>query len=346
MGSQSDASFVIDYKDPRLERAIESWNMMAFLDANHVDYSLSGKNIGRNFIGVNPCPYCGDSRNHFGISKERKYGKCFSCGLSAHPLKIISFYGRINFKKAWDLLISMAEEKETDVSIRVSDIFHTAKKEYTIRPLATDPLPESRQITLRDLKVSEPLRNFFKERRLGLWHIYRYDLRISLDPRKKGYIIFPLRINGKQISYQMRAITHKKYHNASHLDQYLFNEDRIVDGKPLILVEGFLDMTRIDTYITCCYPNSIQVVTGGLKSISAMQKSRLTKYTPSPLIVMFDNDSWFNYSNIKNSMPFNVDYVILPKGYDPSALSWNQMENLFRKEIARHVSKTNPHHNA
>jgi hypothetical protein len=144
----------------------------------------------------------------------------------------------------------------------------------------------------------------------------------------------------------MRAITHKRYHNADHLDQYLFNEDHIVDGQPLLLVEGFLDMARIDTYIACCYPIGIQVVTGGLKTLSAMQKSRLTKYTPDPLIVMFDNDSWQDYYKIKSALPYNVDYVVLPKGYDPSALSWDQMENLFRKEIGRYVQKANAHHNA
>jgi hypothetical protein len=336
MGDKSNAAFVIDFQDPRLLRAIDAWDLIGFLDTYHVDYSLSGKNIGRNYIGVIPCPYCGDSRNHFGIHKEHKHGNCFSCGRKSHPLKIVSFFGRMSMEKAFKLMISMAEETG-DVQTRVNDIFHVSKKTYDARPLQTDPLPLSRQITLQDLQVSKPLHDFFIERRLTIWHAKRFDLRISMDPKRKGYIIFPLMIKNKPVSYQMRAITFKKYHAADHLEQYLFNEDRIVNGQPLILVEGFLDMTRIDTYITCCYPNRIQVVTGGLKSISAMQRSRLTKYKPNPLIVMFDNDSWFNYSNIQNSMPYNVDYVILPKGCDPSSLTWNQMETVFKKEIERYI---------
>lgn len=336
MGNKSNPDFVIDFQDPRLLRAIDAWNLIDFLDTYQVDYSLSGKNIGRNYIGVIPCPYCGDSRNHFGIHKERKHGNCFSCGRSSHPLKIVSFFGRMNMEKAFNLLISMAEETG-DVQTRVNDIFHVSKKEYTIRPLQTDPLPLSRQITINDLSANNYLKDFFDERHLTMWHVHRYDLRISLDPKRKGYIIFPLRINGKPVTYQMRAITHKRYHAADHLEQYLFNEDRIVNGQPLILVEGFLDMTRIDTYITCCYPNSIQVVTGGLKSISAMQRSRLTKYQPNPLIVMFDNDSWQDFYKIKNSMPYDVDYIILPKGTDPSSLTWNQMAKVFKTNVERHI---------
>lgn len=336
MGSKPTSDFVIDFQDPRLLRAIESWKLLDFLQANQVDYSLTGKNIGRNFIGVNPCPYCGDSRNHFGIHKERKYGNCFSCGQKTHPLKIISFFGRMSMKKAYYLMLESAEESQ-DVSERVNDIFHIARKDGSTPPLVTDPLPESRPITLHDLRANSYLRDFFNERKLIMWHVHRYDLRISLDPKRKGYIIFPLTIHGKPMSYQMRTITHKRYHSADHLEQYLFNEDRIVNGQPLILVEGFLDMTRIDTFITLNYPGRIQVVTGGLKSLSAMQKGRLTKYIPNPLIVMFDNDSWFNYANIKNSMPYDVDYVILPKGSDPSSLTWNQMTEVFKKEVERYV---------
>lgn len=336
MGNKSNTNFVIDYQDPRLLRAIEMWDVIDFLESYQVDYSLSGKNIGRNHIGIVPCPFCGDTKNHFAIHRERKMGSCFSCGQKAHSLKIISFYGRMSFKKAYEYLIDIAEFG-MNCNDRIKEILHTPKKEYVIKDIQTDPLPKSRPITISDINSNKSLNNFFKERRLIMWHVHRYDLRLSLDPKYKSMIIFPLKIYGIIISYQMRSINHKRYHNAPHLNQYLFNEEKITSGRPLILVEGFLDMTRIDTFITHCYNNRIQVVTGALKSISTMQKNRLAKYQPNPLIIMWDRDSWQDYSKVKDNAPFNVDYIILPKGEDPCSLSWNQMVEVFKKDIDHYI---------
>jgi hypothetical protein len=341
MGSQSNPATVIDYDDPRLQRAIDRWNLIEFLDSYNVNYATSGKNVGRNFIGVSPCPQCGDRRNHFGIHRDSKAGNCFSCGQKFHPIRIVSFFGRMTHQKAFDYLIALADVN-VDVKDRVNEILHSKRKEKVGRELGMDALPESRPIGKRDLALIEPLKAFFQKRRLTLWHSERYDLRLSIE--RKGYIIFPCRIAGKVVSYQQRTLLGKKYYSADHLEQYLFNEDRIVNGQPLILVEGFLDMTRIDTYITLRYPGRIQVVTGGLKSLSAAQKSRLTKYQPNPLIVMFDNDSWFNFKYLKDAMPFEVDYVILPKGADPGSLTWSQMDELFTKEVDHHVQTQSNHH--
>jgi len=337
MGNKPDTDFIVDWEDPRLIQGIEEWNLIEFLEANRVNYSLSGKNIGRDFIGVIPCPFCGDSRNHFGIHKDKKFGNCFSCGRKSHPLKIVSYFGRMNYQRAFDYLVHFAKGSTADIQTRVREILKAKRKETEQRPIETDPLPTSRIITKKDIDLIPVLQSFFNKRYLSMWHVNRYDLRISLDPRFKNHIIFPCRIKNKVMSYQTRSLIYKRYHNADHLDQFLFNEDRIIDGNPLILVEGFLDMARMDYAIDQWAPERIQVVSGGLKTISAMQKNRLTKYKPNPLVVIFDNDSWFNYSRIKNSMPFNVDFVILPKGTDPSSLTENQMENLFRKEIIRYV---------
>ena len=37
------------YKDPRLIKAINDWNLFAFLDEHRVDYSMDGKNVGFGF---------------------------------------------------------------------------------------------------------------------------------------------------------------------------------------------------------------------------------------------------------------------------------------------------------
>jgi len=42
---------------------------------------------------------------------------------------------------------------------------------------------------------------------------------------------------------------------------------------------------------------------------------------PKRLIVILDADSWFDYNRIKNEIPFDVDYVILPKESDPNSMT-------------------------
>lgn len=330
MGNKSSSNS-IDFQDPRLEAAIENWDLISFLDDHNVDYSLDGKNIGRNFIGVNPCPFCGDSRNHFAVHQEDKYGSCFICKGYAHPVKLISYFGRMPFKRAFDYLLNQTIEQQ-EVTDRVKMIFKTRKRKEERYERYSDPLPTNRLITYQDLK-NEHLKNFFKKRKLHAWHIPRYQLRLCLDQQFRGFILFPMLIDNRPISYQLRHLIRKQYHNGKNLDKFVFNEENILEGKPVILVEGFLDFINIDSFIRCYYPGRISVVTGGLKSISNTQLDRLRNHSPSKLIVMFDGDSWFDYYRVKKSIGYDVDYVILDKTKDPNDLTWGELKTLFEKEI-------------
>jgi DNA primase len=331
MGNKQTSN--IDFNDPLLLTAIENWDMISFFDDYNVDYSLDGRNIGRNFIGVNPCPFCGDSRNHFAVHQDGKFGSCFICKGHAHPIKLISFFGRMTFKKAHSYLLSQTSD-QMEMMDRVKSIFkHKVRKEGGQNRFY-DPLPESRLITYQDLK-NEHLKNFFKKRKLHRWHIPRYQLRLCLDSKFRGFILFPMLIDHRPVSYQLRHLIRRQYHNGTNLDKFVFNEENIIEGKPVILVEGFLDFVNVDSFIRCYYPGKISVVTGGLKSVSNAQLDRLRNHSPSQLIVMFDGDSWFDYYRIKNSIGYNVNYVILDKDKDPNDLSWEELNTLFKKEIKK-----------
>jgi len=326
---------LIDFKDPRLLSAIENWNLVSFLDDYKVDYSMEGKNIGRNFIGVTPCPFCGDTHNHFGIHEEEKFGSCFICKGYAHPIKLISYFGRMSFKKAFDYLLSQTADQQ-DVINRVDMILKNKRRQIKREEIYRDVLPRNRLITYQDLK-NEHLKYFFKKRKLYPWHIQRYQLRLCIDNSFSGFILFPMLISGHPVSYQLRHLIRKQYHNGTNLDKFIFNEENIIEGKPIILVEGFLDFVNVDSFIRCYYPGKVAVVTGGLKSISSFQMDRLRNHAPSQLIVMFDGDSWFDYYRIKNSIGYDVNYVILNKDKDPNDLSWGELNNLFTKEIKPYV---------
>lgn len=317
------------YQDPRLILALEKWNLFGFLDDHNVDYIMDGKNVGVGFIGVRPCIFCGDMRNHFGIHTDRKYGSCFICKGYAGPLKLISYYGRMSIQDAFKYLINESED-DRDVEQRVKDILFSNSPQYDkYKETPVDTLPkDSIPINYQHLQHNPHLKSFFKERKLQLWHINRYGLRLH-----KNDILWTVTIRGIPVSYQKRNILFKKYDSATNLGQYIYAQSNVIADKPLILVEGFLDYTRIDSFIRCKYPNQVSVTTGMLKSVSNAQITRIINCKPSKVIVMYDNDSWFDYWRIRNTMPFDVDFVILPKGTDPNELTWQQIKQIFKEEI-------------
>jgi hypothetical protein len=320
--------FLNMYQDPRLINAIQSWNLFSFLDDHNVSYIMEGKNIGNNFIGVAPCPGCGDSRFHFGIHKDKKFGSCFICKCYLSPLKLVSYYGRMSYSNAFDYFIKYSEY-EKDVEQRVLEIIRGnnvyIEKEYVPDP--TDPLPHGTvDININMIRRNSLLRDFLNRRKLNLWHVKRYDLKLL-----RNEIVWPIYLRNKVVSYQKRHLVYKRYHTPTNLQHYIYNEDQIIPNKPLIIVEGFLDYTRVDSFVRCYYKNKASVTTGMLKSVSNRQIDRIIKCNPYSLIVIFDNDSWFDYWRLKKIMPFDVDFVILPKGTDPNELTWTQLKDVFNQ---------------
>lgn len=315
------------YKDPRLIEAIEKWDVLSFLNEHGADISIDGKNIGIDFIGIRPCIFCGDSNNHFGVNINEKYGSCFVCKGYAGPLKLVSYYGKMSLSDAFKYLTKYTED-ERNVEERVKSILFQKKEETPYIPTKKDEIPKSRLVTLKDLQVNKYLRDFFIKRKLYLWHINRYGLRLM-----GTHLLWPIYLKNKPVSYQRRNILFKSYFNPNNLANYLYGEDNIIPEKPLILVEGFLDYTRIDSFIRCYYKNHLSVTTGMAKSISNQQIIKLSKCGASTIIVIYDNDSWFDYMRVRNSIPFDVDFIILPKGCDPNDLSWSQLIDIFKTNI-------------
>jgi hypothetical protein len=229
---------------------------------------------------------------------------------------------------AFDWFVNELED-DRDVEQRVKDILNHQEHKEEYIPLKKDPIPDGTiPITIHNLRTNFHLRKFFEKRKLYLWHVNRYDLRLY-----KNDILWTIKFRNKIVSYQKRNILLKKYYNPTNLASYIYGYDNIKSNKPLILVEGFFDYSRIDTFIRCYYKNQINVTTGMAKSISQEQIKRIISCKPSKIVVMYDNDSWFDYWRIKSEMPFDVDFIILPKGADPNELSWNQIKTIFEKEI-------------
>jgi len=315
--------------DPRITNAIEQFNIYEFLDEHSVSYSLEGKNIGGNYIGIEVCPNCSRGDFHSGIHKHKLFMTCFVCKFQANIIKVISIYSGMSYKVAKKYLIDNSENN-LDVVQMVQQIVYSKKpkREYNFDKI--DLIPKSRRITINDINTNPYIKEFFKNRKLNIWHCHWYDLRISPLNEHKGHIFFPVYLNGEIVTYQWRTLLGKTYHNSENLGSYLLNENRVIPNKPLILVEGYLDFTRVDSFIRCFYKDKIAVTSGMVKSVSQRQIQRITHIKPSKLIAMLDNDSWFDYRRLEREIPFDVDHVILPKGKDPNELSWKELHIIFK----------------
>ena len=321
-------------QDPRLDKAIDVFDVLSFLDEYQVDYVMSGKNIGRGFVGVRPCPGCGDARNHWGIHVDKKFGSCFKCKHYMNTTALVRYYAHLtSYDEAKEFLLDKLDDGDYDVVTKVVDIIKSEKKETPYSPPKKDPFPDDTySITYKMLQRNHYLKDFFKKRKLNLWHVKRYDLKIGgRFSGWQGYILFPIYYRNKIVTWQSRQVLSKRYHNPANLGSYLYNEDTIIRHKPLILVEGILDLIRVDSYIKAHCKNEISVTTGCAKMISKEQIRRIISCKPSKVISMFDNDSWFDYDRVRNEIPVDVDFTILPKGKDPNDLSWSELHTVFKE---------------
>jgi len=321
------------YNDPRLQKAIDNWDIFAFLSNNNVNYFMDGENIGKDFIGINPCPQCGDTFHHFAIHTQQKYGSCWICKCYYGPLALVMRYGHMDIKDAFNYLINLNESDLNIVQQMQMILNNNPRQQKPYAPSSKDQMPLSKKIKNLDLTKNKALQKLFIEKQLYLWHVNRYNIRLVLEDKFKYNIAWPIIYNNKQVSYQTRSYLKKRYYIPTNLSNYIYGEDWIIPNKPLILVEGFFDYTRVDTFIRCYYPSEISITTGLVKSISQKQITRIIHKKPSCLIIIFDNDSWFDYYRLKNIIPFDVHYVIIPKGKDPNELTWNELKTIFNKEI-------------
>mgnify|MGYP001140980865 CR=1 FL=1 len=322
----------IDFNDPRIEMGIDYLreNLYEFLDENDVDYSLEGRNIGKDFIGISPCRGCGDTKNHAGLHKERLYLSCFKCKDYASPVQMVAYLKEISIKRAVEYLISLVDSDDMDVEQRVKQILYFNKYEkkediYFIK----EELPINRKITKKDLRTNKIIQDFFSKRGLREEHIGWYDLRIG----ENNTIIFPIKKKGEIVTYQSRTMKYKRYHTGKFVPHYFAGEDNIKRDKPLILVEGFLDYISVDTLIRLRYKNKISTTSGLVKQLSSYQLEKLENELRPPIIYcMFDSDSWQDYKSLMKKTAIEVMPVILPKGHDPNSMGLKLLDYIFKKE--------------
>ena len=309
---------------------LQDLDLIDFLDEIDVNYETSGKNIGEGWVGISPCPNCGDDRNHFAINISNKSINCWACSYTGTLIKFLMKSFNISKDDAFFMVKEHLEETELSQDTDIESLVHkTFTKE--IRKIEEDkPMPKikllpGKPITSKVIEERPKLKAFLKERMITvescIWHSFRYDYERSMR------LIMPIfDYKGDIMAYQGRDVTGKamlKYitmPKGIDLGNTMFNINNYDGEKYVIIVEGILDAVRTehfvdDTIVMACFTSSPTIEQ--LLLIPEVKK----------VLIMLDSDAWINHKKFRD-LPMDIEPIILPPGSDPGSLTDDQFSHL------------------
>lgn len=315
-----------------LDEAVQNFDIISFLEENHIDYKLEGKNIGPGWIGVSPCIGCGDSSYHAAIHKENKTYTCWACKDNMWLGKFISTVQNISIGKAIDLILEYLPEKEEDLVDNIKNIFKV-KEQKTIVTIKNKPkeLPPSIPISTLLIKSHKPLQDFLKKRNLKKSDLDEYNIRIGINGKYKSRLIMPICYNRKLVAFQTRHLTQKIYLNEGTTGHYIYKAERINPKYPLIIVEGIFDYINTFKFIHKFFKGKMNITTGFTKKLTPEQIKIINEMNLSSIIFMLDGDSWHDYySSCENLNCEKSSFIIIPdKKKDPGSLHQKEFLRIF-----------------
>ena len=285
-------------------------DIIQFLDDYDIPYKEQGKNIGRDWIGIGECPFCGDDRYHFGINKVTKVASCFVCTESAGLGRFIKEKLGYDWKEIKGILKNYSNGTV-----------------YVPRESGNNVVLPSgiKDISDRGLKYLHK-RNFYED------IIDQFQLKqtgivsnLKLDGYKSDFsnrIFIPIIMNKRLVSYTARSMTNAdpKYNNPIieacivPTGSCIYNYDTLKENDTGVFMEGPTDVWRFgDKFV------SMMGVKYSKKQISFIAAKKLSK-----AIILFDKGAEEKARklahNLTGIIPV-IKLVFLKKGDDPGGLS-------------------------
>lgn len=210
------------------------------LEEYGIEYWLSGKNVGKGWIGIK-CPFCEDPSNHLGINLKSLAVTCWLCG--RHSLvNVIMGVLTVDFKEAKNIL------KDLEGSTTYLPLSEKPPKEPHHARVV---LPPESSTIFPNLHY-----NYLKSRGLlPKKTIKKYDLRAchTTGPYKFR-IIIPIYMKNHLVYFTSRTIMPKikpKYKNApldiciTNPKGIIYNYDSLIKGCDAFAVEGPIDVWKL-----------------------------------------------------------------------------------------------------
>lgn len=236
-----------------------------------------------NRSGNIPCPYHTDKSPSMSINLEKSLYHCFSCGRSGS-------------------LIDLLNEKEDQLS--PEEILQRRLQNYTHPTFSKTPK------VVKDPWFTAEYKDYGSDEMLDIWLAYRglpssvkeqygmhfgdikitYNLGIPDMIQKytiKDRLSIPIYENGKLISVEMRSLIMNKTHFDDDIKKCvypkgskvstLFEKDKLDYSKPLVILEGLMDLIAFRSLIP--YANSTSIFGAAISDRQANELSKFKKVT-------------------------------------------------------------------
>lgn len=278
-----------------------------------LDYRESGKNVGKDWIGV-CCPFCGDDLNyHLGVCLNAPVISCFRCGKDGNfitlAIKELGSYDKaIKFLKKLTPLELRTKEDNTEIDF-------ITKLEL---PKNAGRLPTTYQI------------NYLQKREYNWKKLHdKYNLHYCGPTGDfANRIIVPVYQRRKLVTYTSIDISVNSNLRYKHLSEtksiipikkLLFGIEN-TNNHTVCVVEGLFDQFRIGDGSVC----------GFGANITSDQILLLSKF--SKVYVAFDGDDPGRQAAIKlrNTLAVfcDVDIIHLPQNQDPDSLPQRDIDQI------------------
>lgn len=314
-----------------LDRAINEFDIINFLEENNIDFATEGKNIGTGWIGVNSCPNCGDSKYHWGINIQRKYGKCWVCGHYKSLENIIANILSISRKRAIVHILENSGITEDDIELQIDNIINPEKfkpKTQEIKSIVNIP----KGIPVYKLfNKNEAVKEFCLKKKITYGISILTKLLIATTGEHKGRLIIPIYYNKQLVAYQARSLVERYFKNVGLVKHYLYQYSMIKKHSRIILVEGYTDWVSTFSFLNSFRKRKYSLTTPFSKLITEEQLSLLERKEPKEVIFMLDNDAWYNYLKPSQKLSCNTNFIILPHNSDPGKLTNKQFMSIFEE---------------
>jgi len=219
--------------------AIDTFDIISYLDEEGIPFDEEGKNISEGWIGLN-CPFCDDPSNHLGINLEDKRVSCWRCGKKS-LIQTIARFSNVSVSRSRSI-ISRHQSRIISSRSRKASILDTLEE--------TDiALPSSASKNFPELHTAWLKKRNFEPAEV----IKRYDLHAVYQTGKYKYrIIAPIYVARRMVSFVGRDVTEEAdtpYLNCPNEESLiparrcLYNIDTV--ERVALIVEGITDVWRI-----------------------------------------------------------------------------------------------------
>jgi DNA primase len=247
-----------------------------FFQDYDIDYTSRGKNIGKDWIGLNECPFCGAQGNHFGVSSSSKGYHCWVCGEKGTIPTLIKEILQIDWNEVKEVIKKYSDGKIVEFSSRESGG----------KVILPSNLSDVNKIGMKYLKDrgfdSRSLVQKYKLKQTGMFSKLNHEGQTS-DFRYR--IIIPIYMNRQLVSYTGRDYTGKRDPRYRHPfieackippSSCIYNIDTVKDR--CLIVEGPTDVWKLGDGAV-----SIQGIEFTKEQIRFFYEKKLSK-----AVIMFD----------------------------------------------------------